>query len=253
MKLTQSSLAVRRTALTHQPSGWRRLLAWADSLALEMAARPLRSLGVVLAIDLTLAGCFAAIGPALFDDRAAFFRELAPATLVSFFQLLLIATAAYAIHTRDAHGLAWHRSFWGLSAAVFLVFAFDEITQSAIFIGDLLEDGFGMSPTGGFHDIEAVLLTLLFATAALVLLPRATVLLRHRVALGLFAVATVLGAASQSLDSFAPATDWEFVAEETLKLGAGAFFVGGFLKALQDVSRRDSSVRRERREGPRAA
>ena len=253
MKLTQSSLAVRRTSLTHQPSGWRGLLAWADAFALELAARPLRSLAVVLTLDLTLAACFAAAGPALFEDRAAFFRELAPATLVSFSQLLLIATAAHAIHYRDAPGLAWHRSFWGLSAAIFLVFAFDEITQSAIFIGDLLEDGFGLAPAGGFHDIEAVLLTLLFATAALVLLPRATVLLRHPVALALFVVATGLGAASQSLDSFAPATEWEFVAEETLKLCAGAFFLGGFLKALGDVSRRRSPIRREPREAPQGA
>lgn len=252
MKLIHPSIAVRRTKLAGRPSYRRRLLARGDALAVELAARPLRAFGVLLALDLALAACFALLGPVVFDDRAALFRELAPATLISFAQLLLIAATAHALHVRETAGLAWHRSFWGLSAVVFLVFAFDEITQTAIFVGDLLEDGLGLSPAGGFHDIEAVLLVLLFAGAGLALLPRIAILLRHPVTVGMFAVAVALGAASQMLDSFAPATAWEFVAEETLKLSAGAFFVGGFLVALRDVLSKGPRLRREAPEPARA-
>ena len=212
---------------------------------MTLAGRPLAIAARLLGADLILAVVFAAAGMALFDDRAEFFRELQPATLISFAQLLLIAATARALHLRDTAGVAWWRSFWGLTAAVFAVFAFDEITQSAIFLGDLLEDVFELAPAGGFHDLEAVLLTLLFATAALVLLPRALVLLHHPRALVLLGLAVLLGAASQSLDSFAPATEWEFVFEETLKLCAGALFVGGFLTALHDVLARDATARPE--------
>ena len=44
---------------------------------------------------------------------------------------------------------------------------------------------------------------------------------------------------SQALDSFAPATRWEFVAEETLKLGAEALLLGGLLVALNGALRED--------------
>jgi hypothetical protein len=115
---------------------------------------------------------------------------------------------------------------------VFTVFAFDEITQSLIFASHALEAGFGLGPAGGFHDLEAVLLTLLFVASALVLLPRTRSLLRYPRALPAFAGAVVLGGCSQALDSFAPVTRWEFVAEETLKLGAEALFLGGFLLVL---------------------
>ena len=79
------------------------------------------------------------------------------------------------------------------------------------------------------------MLTLGFAAAALILLPRALVLRHHPLALVLFTVAFALGMASQSLDSFAPATQLEFVAEETLKMTAEAFLAGGMLVALRDV------------------
>jgi hypothetical protein len=216
-------------------SRMRTAAARADALAVELADRPGRTLAMVLAADLALAACFVAIGLGLFGDQAGLFRELAPGTLLSFAQLLLIAAIAWAAYRRADGSRRWWMSFWGLSAAFFLLFAFDEVTQSAMFLAEGLENWFAARPASGFHDVEAVLLTLLFVTAALVLLPRALVLLRHPGALALLGIGVALGVASQSLDSFAPATRWEFVAEETFKLAAEAFFIGGFLLALRDV------------------
>ena len=176
-------------------------------------------------------------GLALNGDQAEFFRELMPGTLLSFAQLLFIAAIAWAIHRRADGERSWFRSLWGLSAVILLVFAFDEITQSAIFLSHALENGFGVQPAAGFHDLEAVLLTLLFAGAALVVLPRLPALLKHPRALALLVLAVVVGLASQGLDSFAPATRWEFVAEESLKLTAEVLLVGGFLMVLRDVLR----------------
>jgi hypothetical protein len=204
-----------------------------ERLALRAAVQPFRALAALLAINLALAACFAGAG-LVAGDEALFFRELAPGTWLSFAQLLFIAAIAAAIHRRDG-ARAWYQSFWGLSACVFVLFAFDEITQFTIFLSHALEDGFGLTAASGFHDLQAVLLTLGFAAAALVLLPRALVLRRHPVALCLLAAGALLGAASQSLDSFAAATRAEFVAEETLKLAAEAFLAGGFLVALRNV------------------
>jgi hypothetical protein len=213
------------------------VLQRADRLAVELSERPLSVLGAVLALNLGLAACFAGAGR-LAGDQALLFREGAPGTLLSFAELLLIAAVAAAIHRLADPERAWWRSFWGLAAAVFAVFAFDEITQSLIYASHALEAAFDLGPAGAFHDLEAVLLTLLFAASALVLLPRAGALLRYPLALPAFAGAVVLGAASQALDNFAPVTRWEFVAEETLKLGAEALFLGGFLIVLSGVRER---------------
>ena len=209
------------------------LAGFLDRLAVRAAARPLRALAVLLGINLALAALFTVLG-VVAGDEALFFRELAPGTWLSFAQLVFIAAVAAAIH-RQTGARAWHQTFWGLCAAIFLVFAFDEITQATIFLSHALESGFGLTATSGFHDLQAVLLTLVFAAAALVLLPRAMVLRHHPVAVCLFAAAVLLGAASQSLDSFAPATRAEFVAEETVKLAAEALFAGGFLVVLRNV------------------
>jgi hypothetical protein len=202
-----------------------------EGLAVELSARPLTVCAGVVGLNLGLAACFVGAG-SLAGDEALLFRELAPATLLSFAELLLIAAAAHAAHRVAAPGRRVWGSFWGLAAAIFLVFAFDEITQSLIFLSAVLEDAFALAPRGGFHDLEAVLLSLLFAGSALVLLPRSRALLRHPVAVTLILLGGLLGVASQSLDSFAPATRSEFVAEETLKLGAEALLLGGFLVAL---------------------
>ena len=214
--------------------GVRRLAARADELAVRASRRPLATLGALLALNLVLAACFVGLG-VLADDRAMFFRELAPGTYLSFAELLFVAAAAWAVYLRGYAERPWHKSFFGLAAVLFLVFAFDEITQSAIFLADLLTWAFGIGPAGAFNDLEAVLLVLLFGAGALILLPRALVLARHPLTLGLLALAAALGVASQSLDSFAPGTQWEFVAEEMLKLAAEAFFAAAFVAALRDV------------------
>lgn len=214
----------------------RSLVEVSDRLAMRMSVRPLPTLAALIGLSLSLSVCFAVAGRLVGDD-ALFFRELAPGSWVSFAGLLLIAATAGAIHRRDGAGRHWHQTFWGLAAAAFLVFAFDEITQSAIYFSHLLET-FGLTATGGFHDLEAVLLTLGFVAVGLVLLPRAAVLRHHPLALCLLALAVLIGAASQGLDSFARATTSEFVAEETLKLLAEAVFAGGFLVALRDVAAR---------------
>jgi hypothetical protein len=208
----------------------------AERAGLPYARRPVATALGLLALNLALVACFVAVGSLAFGDRAELFRELMPGTWLSFGLLCFAASLAWALHLRTRDCRRWWETFWGLSAAAFALFAFDEITQAAIWISALLEHGFGARATGGFHDLEAVLLTLLFAGVALLLLPRALVLRRHLAALALFAMAVLLGAASQGLDSFAAATSWEFVTEESLKLAAEAFFVGGFLAALRDVA-----------------
>jgi hypothetical protein len=207
----------------------------AEALGVELAPHPFAAMAALLALDAALAACFVAGGLAINGDQALLFRELTPGTFLSFFQLLFIAALAWAVHRRVDGNRSWLRSLWGLSAAIILVFAFDEITQSAIFVSHALEDWFGIQATGGFHDLEAVLLTLLFAGAALVVLPRLPALLAHPQALAVFVLAVVVGLASQGLDSFAPATRWEFVAEESLKLTAEVLLIGGFLMVLRDV------------------
>lgn len=224
-------LGLTRRARPRPRETLRLAAARAERFAVERSEHPLEVFAAVVALNLGLAGCFVAAG-LLVGDQALLFRELAPATLLSFGELLLIAAIAHAAHRLSAPGEpAWH-SFWGLAAGVFLVFAFDEITQSLIFLGDLLEDVFALAPSGGFRDLEGVLLTLLFAASALLLMTRARVLLRHPLALTLLVLGGIVGAVSQGLDSFAPGTRWEFVAEETLKLGAEALLLGGFLVAL---------------------
>ena len=119
-----------------------------------------------------------------------------------------------------------------------MVFAVDEITQAGMFLSELLEGACGVAPAGGFNDLDSVLLVLLFAGCGLLLASRAAVLLKYPLTLVLLAIGVVLGAASQALDSFVTPTDWEFVAEEALKLTAEPFFIAAFLVALATVLRR---------------
>ena len=51
----------------------------------------------------------------------------------------------------------------------------------------------------------------------------------------LFAAGVVLAFTSQALDSAFPATAWEFVAVESLKLASEPFFLAGFLVALSST------------------
>jgi hypothetical protein len=125
-----------------------------------------------------------------------------------------------------------------LSAAVFAVLAVDEITQATVFIADWLSASFELAPTGGFRDLDAVLLTLLLAVCALVLLRRVGVLRHHPRTLALLFVGGLLGVCSEGLDAFLKSTESEFVAEEIFKLAAEPFFVAAYLFALGDVLRR---------------
>lgn len=224
--------------------------ARADALAFSAAARPLAVLAGLLGANLALAGAFAGAGYAL-GDQALFFRELMPGTWLSFAQLLFIAAAARAVHVRTRPGEPWHRGFFGISAAIFLAFAFDEITQLSQFAGIALHQGLGLTPAAGFHDLGAVILTLAFVGAGLALLPRAAVLLRHPLTLALLLVAALLGAASQGLDSFVTPTRWEFVAEESFKMAAEAVFAGAYLSALRGVTRTSPRPPRPRRRSRR--
>lgn len=210
------------------------VLARLDALAVRAADRPLAVLGALLALNLTLLPVFIGAGAA-FGDQALFFREGLPGTWLSFAQLLAVAVAARAVHRRD------RAAFWGLSAAVFVVFAVDEITQAGLFLSQWLEGRFDIAPASGFNDLDSVLLSVLFVACGLLLASRARVLLSHPWTVGLLGLGALLGAASQSLDSFAAPTRWEFVAEESLKLSAEPFFIVAFLVALATVLRRSAA------------
>lgn len=206
-----------------------------DALAVTASRHPLKLPAALLAAELALVPIFVAAGLAV-GDQALFFREGAPGTVISFALLVAVAVVARAVFLRDG------AAFWRLSAAVFLVFAIDEITQAGMFLSELLGSRFDVAPASGFNDLDAVLLVVLFAGCGLLLLTRAAVLLKHPATLLLLGVGAVIGAASQALDSFVTPTNWEFVAEETLKLTAEPFFLAGFLVALAAVLRRQASA-----------
>lgn len=220
------------------PAGraWGSVLGRLDALAVTAARRPFASLGVLLALNLALLPVFVAGGMLANGDQALLLREAAPGTWLSFFELLAVAVAARAVGLRDC------ATFWRLCAAVFLVFAIDEITQAGLFLSRWLESSFQIAPASGFNDLDSVLLTLLFAVCGLVLASRAAVLLRHPWTVALLAVGCTLGAASQALDSFVEPTRWEFVAEESLKLSAEPFLIAAFLVALATLLRRGEAA-----------
>jgi hypothetical protein len=217
------------------------LLDRAEELATVASARPYRSTLILIGLNLALAAAFAGAGLLLFSDPAEFFRELMPGTWLSFAELAFIAVTALAIQ-ECVHGDGRLRplSFWALSAIVFAVFALDEITQLTIFAADGLT-ALGESAPLGFQDMDAFLLTVLLLAGGAVLLRHAGELFSHPPAVALLAVGVALGAASQGLDSLFPATNGEFVAEESLKLSAEPFLVGGFLVALHRVLSGDAT------------
>jgi hypothetical protein len=217
----------------------RRIAAWRqelDRLAFAASARPYRTLTLILAINLAAMTLFVAAGELLFGDPAEFFRELMPGTWWSGVQLLFIAAIAWGIHRRlyaDAHRRLG--SFWALAAIFFLIFALDEVTQATIFLADLFTALGAVAPQG-FHDIDALLLGLLFLTAALVLLPYLGDLLRHPAAVAVLLPGIALGVASQALDTLGSPSAAHIITEECLKLGAEAWLIGGFLVALRAVT-----------------
>lgn len=207
-----------------------------DELAVRAAVRPYASTLALLAVTLVLLPALIGVGEWLFDDPAEMFRELMPATWLSFLELLFAAAAAWAVHLRTRSGRRRLGTFWAVSAFVFVVFAVDEITQATVFAADLLS-ALGASAPDAFRDLDAVLLSALLAAGALVIARYALDLRSHLRAIPLFAAGFALGVASETLDATLAATSSEFVVEEALKLAAEPFLIGGFLVALHDVDR----------------
>jgi hypothetical protein len=225
-----------------EAAGWERLGDRASARARQAAARPYRSTAFLLGLNALCVLLFVAIGQALFGDPAELFRELMPGTWLSFAELLAVAVVAWVIHTELTGGRRLRLdSFWSLSVVVFVVFAFDEITQLTIFLADGLTALGALAPIG-FVDMDAFLLTVLLLAAGAALLRYAREPLRYPAALAVLAVGVLLGAASQGLDSMLRATTGEFVAEESLKLAAEAFILGAYLVVLHQVLRRDRSA-----------
>ena len=222
---------------------WAVLGARARQVALEAAARPYRSTLALLALNAALVALFVAAGSVLFSDSAEFLRELMPGTWLSFAELSFIAVVAWTIH-RVLSGSPRLRvdSFWVVSTLVFAVFAFDEITQLTIFLADGLT-ALGTLAPAGFRDLDAFLLTVMFLGAGAVLLRFARDLLAHPPAIALLAAGVALGAASQGLDAVFAPTSGEFVAEESLKLAAEPFIIGGYLLVLSRVVARGANRR----------
>ncbi len=194
-------------------------------------------------LNATATVVFLAAGIAIFSDEAEFFRELMPGTFLSCAELAFVAMIAWAIQSRAATGTGWRRydDFWALSAGVFILLAFDEITQATVFAADVIQHYGDVSPAGGFRDLDAVLIVGLLLTCALVLARRAGALFRYPAAIALLGVGVLLGACSQTLDSFWKSTSGEFAAEESLKLMAEPFLIAGYLVVLNAVLRRADS------------
>ena len=211
------------------------LLERLDAHAVAASRRPLKLPAALIGINLALIPLFVGAGLAL-GDQALLLREGAPGTVWSFALLLAVAVAARAVYLRDG------ATFWRLSAAVFLVFAFDEITQAGMFLSEWLGSTFDVAPASGFNDLDSVLLVVLFAGCGLLLASRAAVLFRYPQTLLLLCVAVVIGAGSQALDSFVTPSKWEFVAEESLKLTAEPVFIAAFLVALATVVQRQGEA-----------
>jgi hypothetical protein len=214
---------------------WARAVDRGERLAIAASKRPYRTIGLLLAVDAVLAVIFVFAGDVLFDDPSEFFRELMPGTLLSFAQLLFLAVTAWAIQ-RQVWGERRIRldNFWGLSALIFGLFAFDEITQFTVFVSEGLES-LGAAGPEGFTNLDAFILSLLFLIAAIALLRRLPALFQFPDAVALLAVGGLLGIASQTLDSVIETTHTEFVAEESLKLAAEVFLIGGYLVVLHHL------------------
>ena len=218
--------------------GRRGIIGRSVALASRAAERPYASTAGILAANLLLIGIFIVGGDLLFADPAEFFRELMPGTWLSVAQLGFVAAAAWAIH-RELIDAPRPRldNLWGVSVAVFIVFAVDEATQLTIFLSDGLTAAGALAPAG-FKDLDAFLLTVLLLAGGAAVLRYGRTLLSYPAALPLLGIGVALGVASQTLDSVFASTSPEFVAEESLKLTAEAFLIGGYLLILNRVSRR---------------
>lgn len=194
-------------------------------------------MGLVLVVNAVLAGLFVLAGDLLFDDPAEFFRELMPGTWLSFLELLFVAAIASAIYRQGGgSGRTGLDTFWGVSAAMFTLLAFVEITQINRFLSDALSSLGTLAPEG-FIDLDGFLLSVLLVVVAAGLLFYVRDLLAHPRATVMLAVGVLVGATSQALDATLATTSAEFVAEESAKLAAEAFLIGGYLLVLDRVLR----------------
>lgn len=210
----------------------------AVALALRAAERPYASTLALFAANLLAIGLMIGAGALLFADPSEFFRELMPGTWLSVAQLGFIAATAWAIHRQVLPGSRLRLdNLWGISVVVFAAFAIDEATQLTIFAADVLTSLGALAPAG-FRDLDAFLLTVLLAAGAAALLRYGWTLLSHPAALAVMAIGVALGGASQLLDATLASTTSEFVAEESLKLAAEPFLIGGYLVVLHQVVRR---------------
>ena len=220
-----------------------RAIEHAVGLALRAAEHPYRATAALFAANLVAIGLMIGTGELLFGDPSEPFRELMPGTWLSVAQLAFVAVTAWAIHRRLLPGSRLRLdNFWGISVAVFALFAVDEATQLTIFAADLLSSLGALAP-GGFRDLDAFLLTVLLAAGAAAMLRYGWTLLAYPAALGVLAIGVAFGAGSQLLDATLASTGSEFVAEESLKLAAEPFLIGGFLVILHQVLRRRSGAR----------
>ena len=197
----------------------------------HVAARPLTAIGALLTINLLLIGTFILVGELVFADPAEMFRELMPGTWLSVAQLGAVAVIAWTIHRELVGPRLRLDNFWGMSVAVFAVFAVDEATQLTIFLGDAFTSAGALAPAG-FRDLDAFLLTVLLFAGGAALLRYGRTLLSHPGSLVLLGIGIVIGGASQVLDSVLTSTTSEFVVEESLKLTAEPFLIGGYLLML---------------------
>lgn len=206
-----------------------RTIAWSE--------RPGRVLALLLAAACVVAAVGIPLGLLIADDQAAVFRELMPGTWLSFAELVAIAAAASATHRATGTSTRWHETFWGLSAGVFAALAFVEIAQPTVFIAHWLRDHLAVATPFGLSDLDAAILVGMLLVIATALLVRIRPLFSHPRAMALMAIGVLLGGASQTLDAAVPASQWEFVAEESFKLAALPFVLAGFLLALAAVVR----------------
>lgn len=214
-----------------------RLHRWsarADELAVGLAPTPLRALRNLLLFTLATLAVGIPLGELVRGDAALWLREGMPGTWVSAAVLGFTAVIARAALRREAGSPAWHQSFWGLSAAIFALLVCVELLQPTMFASHWLEDRMGAVAPFGIENVDAFLMIAVMLGVALILAPRALVLRRHPLTLGLLCVGAVIAIACQALDSFMPGDELEFVLEDGLKSIGETFILAGFLAGLRD-------------------
>lgn len=213
----------------------RRWFERADTIALQHAESPTRALRLLLIITTISMVVGIPIGIAA-GDPPLWLREGMPGTLLSAAMLVAAALVAWSVHKRLQPPVHWYQNFWGLSAVVLTVLAVVEIAQPTAYLGHFLEDDEGWDAPGPIQDIDSVLVMTILALVAVVMVPRALVLLKHRNALIFMVVAVGCVVASTASDALFEATDVEFIVEDGIKAYAGPFLVTAYLWALRDIA-----------------